>query len=57
MKVRMIIQVHDELVFEVPQDELTAVSAMVKEEMEKVVTLNVPLEVDVNWGTSWSEAH
>jgi DNA polymerase-1 len=57
LKVRMIIQVHDELVFEVPQDELTAVSAMVKEEMEKVVTLNVPLEVDVNWGTSWSEAH
>ncbi len=57
LKVKMIIQVHDELVFEVPQDELTAVSAMVKEEMEKVVSLNVPLEVDVSWGNSWSEAH
>jgi DNA polymerase-1 len=57
LKVRMIIQVHDELVFEVPRDELTAVSAMVKEEMEKVVSLSVPLEVEVSWGKSWSEAH
>ena len=57
LKTRMIIQVHDELVFEVPRDELTAVSTLVKEEMEKVVSLIVPLEVDVSWGNSWSEAH
>jgi len=57
LKTRMIIQVHDELVFEVHRDELTAVSILVKEEMEKVVSLIVPLEVDVSWGNSWSEAH
>jgi DNA polymerase-1 len=57
LKTRMIIQVHDELVFEVPRDELTAVSTLVKEEMEKVAGLNIPLEVDVSWGNSWSEAH
>jgi len=57
LKTRMIIQVHDELVFEVPRDELTAVSTLVKEEMEKVAGLSIPLEVDVSWGISWSEAH
>jgi len=57
LKTKMIIQVHDELVFEVPESELEAVQKMVKEEMEKVVKLSIPLEVDVHWGKNWSEAH
>lgn len=57
LKTKMIIQVHDELVFEVPESELEAVQKMVKEEMEEVVKLSIPLEVDVHWGKNWSEAH
>jgi DNA polymerase-1 len=57
LKTKMIIQVHDELVFEVPESELEAVQKMVNEEMEEVVKLSIPLEVDVHWGKNWSEAH
>jgi DNA polymerase I len=54
---RMIMQVHDELVFEVPEDELTLMAALVKQEMESVYPLRVPLKVDVGWGKNWREAH
>ncbi|MEI6127685.1 MAG: DNA polymerase, partial [Pseudomonadota bacterium] len=54
---RMIIQVHDELVFEAPEEEIEALREMVKEEMEGVITLKVPLKVDINWGNNWREAH
>lgn len=56
VKSRMLLQVHDELVFEVPEDELEIMRDMVKEEMETAVKLDVPLKVDVSWGANWHEA-
>jgi len=53
---RMLLQVHDELVFEVPSDELSLMQSMVREVMESALELNVPLKVDVNYGTNWYEA-
>ena len=53
---RMLLQVHDELVFEVPTAELEEVSALVKREMEGVMTLEVPLVADVGAGGNWLEA-
>jgi DNA polymerase-1 len=54
---RMIMQVHDELVFEVNQEAVPEVIALVRERMESVVALNVPLMVSVGHGPSWDEAH
>ena len=54
---RLLLQVHDELDFSVPKTELDAVSALVKEVMEGVVELRVPLIADVSWGATWAEAH
>jgi DNA polymerase-1 len=53
---RMILQVHDELVLEVPKEELESVTTIVKQAMEHVVDLKVPLLVDVNYGKNWAEA-
>jgi DNA polymerase I len=53
----MIMQVHDELVFEAPHSERDAVTALVKEEMEEVIALSVPLKVDIGFGRHWDEAH
>jgi DNA polymerase-1 len=55
LKTKMIMQVHDELVFEVPQDELEQVKELVLNAMELNQPLRVPLEVDINCGTSWKE--
>ena len=55
-KAMMIIQVHDELVVETPEGEVEAVAAMVREEMEGAIELDVPLVVDVGWGANWMEA-
>ena len=52
----MLLQVHDELVFEVPESELTKLDQLVKEVMENAVSLNVPLVTDSSWGKSWYEA-
>jgi DNA polymerase-1 len=52
----MLLQVHDELVFEAPSEEVGAVSAMVKREMENVYRLEVPLLVDVGQGENWRDA-
>ena len=52
----MIIQVHDELVLEVPEAELDAVTEMVREEMESAIALDVPLVVDIAHGSNWMEA-
>jgi len=52
---RMILQVHDELVFEVPEDELRAMTALVKEVMEGALKLAVPLTVEVKTGRHWGE--
>ncbi|HEX5716750.1 MAG TPA: DNA polymerase I, partial [Thermoanaerobaculia bacterium] len=53
---RLLLTVHDELVLEVPEDRAEAVAVMVKQEMEGVAQLQVPLVVDVGWGSSWYEA-
>jgi len=52
----MLLQVHDELVFEAPPEEAPALSRMVKHEMENVHKLDVPLVVDVGTGTNWRDA-
>jgi DNA polymerase-1 len=57
LKARMLLQVHDELVFEVPEAEVEATSALVRQIMESVATLRVPLSVDIGQGHSWAEAH
>jgi DNA polymerase-1 len=54
---RLIMQVHDELVFEVPADALAAVTAAVREHMVNAASLSVPLRVDVGSGANWDEAH
>ena len=54
---KMLLQVHDELVFEVPEAELEAVKQLIKTEMEHVVDLSVPLIVDIGVGDNWYEAH
>jgi len=55
-KSRMILQVHDELVFEVHKDELDEIREMVKDRMENTVDLEVPVKVDINVGEDWLEA-
>ena len=57
LKSRMILQVHDELVFECPENEEQKMRALVKKEMEEVVPLKVPLVVDIGWGKNWNTAH
>lgn len=53
----MIMQVHDELIFEVPVKERDEVMDLVKQEMENVITLKVPLKVKISSGKNWDEAH
>jgi DNA polymerase-1 len=53
----MILQVHDELVFEVPDREIDRMKTLVREEMEGVLTLSVPISVDMGVGKNWDEAH
>lgn len=50
---KMIIQVHDELIFDVPEDELVVMKKLVREEMEGVVQLKVPFKVDMGYGVNW----
>ena len=54
---RMLLQVHDELVFEVAGGREEELAKLVTEEMAGAVALTVPLKVDVGWGRSWMEAH
>jgi DNA polymerase-1 len=57
LKSKMILQVHDELVFEVYRDELEKVTLLVKNLMTEAMTLEVPLSVEINNGKNWYEAH
>lgn len=57
LEARMLLQVHDELIFEVPKDQLEETSALVKSVMENVVDLDVPLIAEAGHGQSWAEAH
>ncbi len=57
LKSRMLLQVHDELLFEVPDKEKKTMEKLVREEMEKAVELLVPIKVDLGTGKNWAEAH
>jgi DNA polymerase-1 len=57
LKSLMTLQVHDELLFDVPEDELAIMKPLIKEKMENAVTLSVPLKVDIGVGKNWLEAH
>ncbi len=57
LQTRMTLQVHDELVFDVPEAEVAKVEKLVREEMETAVDLDVPLVVDIGTGENWREAH
>ncbi len=57
LKARMLLQVHDELVFEVPEQEIEQTSALVKNVMMSVVKLGIPLEAETGWGDNWAQAH
>jgi len=56
LKSKMILQVHDELVFEVPDKEKDILEPLVREKMENVFPLKVPLKVHLEWGVNWAEA-
>ena len=57
LKSRMVLQIHDELLFDAVQEEARTLKNMVVEEMENVVRLTVPLTVECNEGKNWLEAH
>ena len=52
---RILLQVHDELVLEVTADEVEQVSQILRETMEQVVELSVPLSIDISYGPNWAE--
>lgn len=54
-RARMILQVHDELVFECPKHELSRLAKIIRDEMEHVIPLGVPLKVDLAWGNNWAD--
>jgi DNA polymerase-1 len=51
----MVLQVHDELLFEVPTDETAAIESLVRTEMEGVIELSVPLVADLAFGENWRD--
>ena len=57
LRARLLLQVHDELIVEAPEEEAEAVSRLLKEEMERAVSYSVPLTVEVGTGKTWLEAH
>ena len=57
LKSKMILQVHDELVFDVHKDELNVLSDLIKDKMINALPLSIPIEVNLNTGTNWLEAH
>jgi len=57
LKSRMVLQVHDELLFEVPQNEEDLMLRLIKNEMENSIKLSVPIKVDCNSGADWYEIH
>ena len=56
-KTKMLLQVHDELLFEVPEEEIEPIKALIKEKMESAMKTKVPLIVEVGVGNNWLEAH
>ena len=55
LRTTMLMQVHDELIFDVPENELKEVEATVREMMEKALPLDVPIKVETGWGKNWAE--
>lgn len=53
---KIVLQVHDELILDVPKEEAEETAALLKEEMERAISLNVPLTADVSMGESWYDA-
>ncbi len=57
LQAKMILQVHDELVFDVPKTEVDTLWPLVEKHMKEAMKLSVPIEVDIKTGTNWLEAH
>ena len=57
LKSKLILQIHDELIIESPDNEVETVKNILKEEMQQATKLNVALKVDIGIGESWLEAH
>ena len=56
-KSKMLLQVHDELVFDIHNDELEDMKKLIQEEMQNAYKMSVPLDVEVGTGKNWLEAH
>ncbi|MBT7311816.1 DNA polymerase I, partial [bacterium] len=56
-EIRILLQVHDELLIELPAERVDEISVLVREAMEQVMELSVPLVVDIHTGANWAEAH
>ena len=57
LKSRMVLQIHDELLFDSVPEEVEQLKKIVVEEMENVIELSIPLTVECNYGNNWLEAH
>lgn len=57
LKAKMIMQVHDELIFELPKTEIETLSQIVEEKMKSAIEIGVPIEVDMHWAANWADAH
>ena len=55
-KSKMLLQVHDELIFDVPENELDKITELIRDTMENIYKLSVPLKVEINYGKNWYEA-
>jgi DNA polymerase-1 len=57
LQTKMVLQVHDELLFDVPRNEIEQIQPIVRDGMQNAAQLIVPLEVEIGIGTNWLEAH
>ena len=57
LKAKMILQVHDELIFDTPNDEVKEVKEIIEDKMENVIKLSVPIKVEIDEGENWYEAN
>ena len=53
----MVLQIHDELIFEIPEGQVVSLTRIIKEEMENAIPLSVPLKVTIAVGTRWGELY
>jgi DNA polymerase-1 len=57
LRARLILQIHDELLFELPKEEEVELSGLVRQEMEHAIELDVPVRVEICRGENWFETH